>query len=402
MDTKSAPPSASQSPAGNAIWQAVKRTPGLIAGGAVDAANLALGLLAGKGFDGLSAKPVGGGEWINEQFGMSASKDALQAGTEAALSMLSPGGMAKAMIVPAFAIKKLGDVRTAEKILAASRPTKAAQDQAWSAVGIYKDPTDKQLKTVIPDTGASIRADALAAGDITKSPTSWPNLPYDAWYGAPPRGSNVKVGDILEHPELFSKQPYLADIKLNEGLFMLPGNASFNPNTNTILMGPSAGQTDFVSTLLHELQHGVQTNYGFTPGGNPGMFVADQAAVDRGRKILEKAQNQAKIENMPPELIKFLEDYEATLRNVNTNATLNYKRLGGEVEARTVEHMFRTNDYTKNPANLVTEVLKSTPFNRAIASPEKVEKADTGMQVQSILQNLDILYDSLLKGWAKP
>ena len=82
-------------PAAKAVWEAVKRTPGLIAGGPVDVANLALGLLSGKGLEGLSAKPVGGGEWINEFFGLKQNKDALQQGTEAALSMLSPGGVAK-------------------------------------------------------------------------------------------------------------------------------------------------------------------------------------------------------------------------------------------------------------------------------------------------------------------
>jgi hypothetical protein len=321
---------------------------------------------------------------------MPASKDAFQQGTEAALSMLSPGGVAKAIIVPAFAVKKLGEVRAAEKILAGSRPTKANQQAAWDATGIYKDPVDKQLKAVIPDTNAAIRSDAIAAGDVVKHPLIFPHTAYDAWYEPANLTKGARVGDVLEHPELFSKQPYLADIKIANLPFSL-GGASFDPNTNLIRIAAQGGQKDFITALLHELQHGVQNNYGFTPGGSPSMFLSDPKALNNARMQIDKAIEHAKNIGMPPGLINTLKSYDDELRATAKAAQLKYMELGGEVESRIVEHMFKTGNYSQNPATLVTEVLKSTPFFKAAPVKANPPQFDMAPEVQAILQNLDIL-----------
>jgi hypothetical protein len=80
----------------SAVWNAVKRVPGLLAGAGVDTANLLLGALAGRGLQGLSKKPVGGSESINEAFGLKKSDNATQNAVEGVLGMMSPGGAAGA------------------------------------------------------------------------------------------------------------------------------------------------------------------------------------------------------------------------------------------------------------------------------------------------------------------
>lgn len=79
---------------GEVLVEALKRTPGNIVGGGVDIANIALGLLTGKGFDGLVDKPAGGSKSINESFGMKQSQDPAQQAAEAVMGMFSPGSMA--------------------------------------------------------------------------------------------------------------------------------------------------------------------------------------------------------------------------------------------------------------------------------------------------------------------
>jgi hypothetical protein len=120
----------------SAVWNALKRTPGLLAGGPVDLANLVLGAITGKGIAGLVKKPVGGSESINEAFGMPASKDAFQQGVEAVTGMLSPSGtMSKAILL----------LHGGPKIIKSIDPTKLGAVGAIQGPGFYTS-----AKTSIP------------------------------------------------------------------------------------------------------------------------------------------------------------------------------------------------------------------------------------------------------------
>lgn len=392
--------------AAKAIWEAVKRTPGMLVGGGVDAANLALGLLSGKGFDGLVSKPVGGGEWINEFFGLNQSKDALQQGTEAALSMLSPGGVAKAIIVPAFAIKKLGDVRKAEKLINTGKV-----NEAWSQHGIYQDPADQMLKAVLPDTGAKLSPAASLSGKLEIQPAGFKN--QEPWYGPAQADKYSKpvgtVQEFLIHPDLYKLVPELANIGIRRDPLRLQG-AAYYPYDNRIDMGLQKGEKNFLSVLLHELQHGVQTKFGMAEGGSYSQFFKDEAQFNKARKTISDAQKATRRDltdpgRLPDSILNILARYRGQLNAAEEQAIKNYYRLPGETEARAVEQMFTNpSTLTQNPLTLMTQELAQrygAGTTREL-NPSALPQVDVSPEIKAILDNVDILYEGVLRGWAKP
>lgn len=84
----------------------------------------------------------------------------------------------------------------------------------------------------------------------------------------------LRVGDILEHPQLFAAYPALADLAVDTQ----PGRgASYSARTSidpsTIRLGEDLQMVEVLSKLLHEIQHGIQRIEGFATGGSPDMFA---------------------------------------------------------------------------------------------------------------------------------
>ena len=84
-----------------------------------------------------------------------------------------------------------------------------------------------------------------------------------------------RLGDILSYPELFAAYPSLEDIRIT---FQnkLPEGASgaFYQRSNTIALrapSPYAPPSLLLSTLLHELQHVIQTMEDYARGGGPSL-----------------------------------------------------------------------------------------------------------------------------------
>jgi hypothetical protein len=389
----------------SAVWNAVKRVPGLIAGAGVDTANLLLGALAGRGLQGLSKKPVGGSESINEAFGLKKSDNTTQNAVEVVLGMMSPGGMAKAVIVPAFAIKKLGDVRKAEKLISSGNV-----EEAWKQHGIYKDPADDVLKAVLPDTGAKINPAAEAAGKIERQPPlfkndlSWIGPTYGPKYG--PVGT---VQDLLEHPELYNLAPDIGNILVQRDPLRI-GGAGYIPAENKIMMGlQRGGDEDFTSILLHELQHALQEQYGMAMGGSPRDFYANKKAFDAALTTLYEAKKATRPDpanpKIPESVRNIIEAYEDTLLDAQAQATKNYNRLPGEVEARIVQRLYEDPaSLAQNPLALMNEelLLRYGAGTTRELVPSALPAVDLAPEVQSILSNVDILKDVVLKGKANP
>lgn len=409
MATASQTQTAASQTAGQSIWEAVKRTPGLIAGGPVDLANLAIGLITGKGLQGVSKKPIGGSEWVNEFFGMPQSKDALQQGTEAALSMLSPGGIAKAMFVPAFAIKTLGEVKKAEKLI-----NQGMAEEAWKQYGIYQDPADRILKSVVSDAPATVRPEAIARGDVTVVKNKFtgkeeyslvPDYTRTYLENRPP----VTAQEIFYHPDLYKLVPEIAQAQVRGGGF--PGSGSYSPENNVIWLGGGESLQDFVSTFLHEAAgHGAQYKYGMAAGGSPEMFIADEKTFRGAQKTLRDAQKMLRVppgsrEAVPESVKNTLANYEKVLRDAENLAGEYYYRLPGEASARAIQQMYKIPALAQeNPLSVMnTELLAklggpATP----LANYTLVPPVDTLPEVKAITDNISILYDNLLKGWAKP
>lgn len=103
------------------------------------------------------------------------------------------------------------------------------------------------------------------------------------------------LGDILDHPPLYEAYPWLKNTKV----FPLPKESSYNGvarGGNEIHMAELPSDF-FHSTLMHEVQHIIQSHEGFAQGANPDMFLppALKGAEENFVKIRDEAlTNSAK------------------------------------------------------------------------------------------------------------
>jgi hypothetical protein len=82
-------------------------------------------------------------------------------------------------------------------------------------------------------------------------------------------GQKYELNDVLKHDELFSMYPSLGEIDVVVDTDMENGNASFDATSWTLTMSPNPSRgSDHLSTVLHEVQHAVQSMEGFAVGGN--------------------------------------------------------------------------------------------------------------------------------------
>lgn len=101
-----------------------------------------------------------------------------------------------------------------------------------------------------------------------------------AKHGDEPAG-RVELGlleDVLSHDELFDAYPEIGKSKVIAADF--GATAGYSPDTGTIYLNPTklASEEDATSSLLHEIQHGIQQREGFSMGSN--MEKAGSAAGD--------------------------------------------------------------------------------------------------------------------------
>ena len=86
-----------------------------------------------------------------------------------------------------------------------------------------------------------------------------------------------KLGDMINHPDLFEAYPQLADIDV----YFHEGNnntASYHPGFKEIALPKQLKMNpkQFKKTLLHEIQHAVQDIEGFAGGSNVDMFNSNE------------------------------------------------------------------------------------------------------------------------------
>ena len=129
-----------------------------------------------------------------------------------------------------------------------------------------------------------------------------------------------QVGTTLTHPKLYESYPNLKDIELSqwigprEGSYYPKGRSNKEPNPYITVGAETPEQLK--STLLHELQHGIQMNEGFARGGSPTEFINNPTVF--GGKFLG---------------IPDLDKAVAKKYNVLTPME-SYQRLLGEAESR--------------------------------------------------------------------
>jgi len=331
---------------------------------------------------------VGGSESINEAFGLKKSDNATQNAVEGVLGMVSPGGMAKAIIIPATAAG-LGvkELRAANSLIKAGKA-----EEAYEAHKIYEDPVTGELLKVIPDTKASLNTKELNLGLVLPGSRAGAPAPVSVYMD--PTKSAVTLDKLISHPELFASTPELATTTVGgkvkfQGVNQFPkiGEAStvlgVGGDPSRIGMGQTLSTSsrtgsamgDFMSNLLHEIQHDVQWKYGMPIGGVPENFI-DISRVKEAQNLLADRWASG----------QYATRYaQNTLDAALADAFSLYRNLPGEVQARLVEKQYQTGDYNTLPTVLMQQL--GVDFNQ-------MQRALTGPRVDAdpVVQNLLNLY----------
>ena len=187
-------------------------------------------------------------------------------------NVLRSGGPVRAGIFAGERSQTWDPVRAAERERLEALGNVSDLDM-WRQTGTWRGP-DGKLRQEIDDSGSGL------------------TMPQNY------RGGNFHstVGAILHHPELYRAYPWMRNlaVEFNDR----GGGGSATPLTGKIDVGSNALLDPITarSTLIHELQHGVQGYEHFAPGGNPSIAynLASKAnARDVAPAFPEKAQIDA-------------------------------------------------------------------------------------------------------------
>jgi hypothetical protein len=239
----------------------------------------------------------------------------------------------------------------------------------------------------ISDVGVVIKQDALQR---LKTP-----IQKTLDYGKQTPVENITVGDLLDHPELFNAYPELKNIPAEKVSGMMFGTeAYFDPKSNIVgLKGLNPYMMDKVdkqlvdttSSLLHELQHAVQTIEGFPRGGNTREFMkkSTERVEQELRKVDDifatKASNLTKLQVTSndlknivdfskgktrylsdkqidvfsnPDMVDIFQKYmkyqglRDKVREREKQVFSNYKSLAGEAQARATQKQYESGKMT--------------------------------------------------------
>jgi hypothetical protein len=164
------------------------------------------------------------------------------------------------------------------------------------------------------------------------------------------------IEEVMRHPQLFESYPELKNIQVH----LLPetsrNNASYSPVEGIIRVNPSLPADKATSSILHELQHGVQEIEGWNKGADANTILKNyQQQLDDIDTRLTEANLQAKKAVGTPDYDKLMairdkiskeyRDLTGTdIRGIYGKAMDEYKAHGGEAEARLTQARQKLND----------------------------------------------------------
>lgn len=193
----------------------------------------------------------------------------------------------------------------------------------WGETGWFYG-GDQKWRWEIPDAGAKLKTSGRAKLNA----------------GAP-----LRLDEILEHPAIFEAYPQFRDIIVKQEQ-RTTATGSYNKG---VLSLRDTGDLSTMSTMLHELQHAVQGEEGFAPGGNAiSLNMRDFRKWEKQLNQLDERiarLSQTKSGRNSPELAVAR---AAFIKALNTKIPERplvdrldfYIRLAGEVEARNVGSRF--------------------------------------------------------------
>lgn len=270
-------------------------------------------------------------------------------------------GVLGAMFVPVFA----GHPRT--KYALQLEKSGVPREQIWKQTGLFKG-ADGIWRREIDDSSSKINP------ATPKNRYDQGDEPNNPLLNPAPMFAKTKLEDVIEHPALFRKEADFPEMPVKSTGFNFGLSGAFDEKTNTMYLA-GARAKDVRSTVLHELQHRIQSKYNMNRGGSPEEFLSEEFKKEakyieekysRVEKELEKKAGHfnpyilqdaiasrikgEKLHNYQIEALKKVEEHPAEweafqeirekkkeIDAVKADAYKQYKQLAGEAEARVVQ-----------------------------------------------------------------
>ena len=216
---------------------------------------------------------------------------------------LGVGALGAGIEAPPGALRVFGGPSAKTADLEALDLAKRAAAQGLDARAIHEgtgwfQDVDGRWKFEIPDTNANLAPMRQNSPAEDYKNQSEPRYSSSGNLAVPSFTGKVKLGDVLEHPELYEAYPGAKDIPLSGVGFNFGVNGAYKDAASggpAIYVG-RLPPSEAVSTLLHETQHHIQDLEGFAEGGNTKQFLteghaqevkATEAALDMHRAVLD-------------------------------------------------------------------------------------------------------------------
>jgi hypothetical protein len=232
------------------------------------------------------------------------------------------------MIGPTSALWNKANAFNAAKMLKQGVP----EDEVFRVTGTAKG-LDNAFRQEISDEKALIKG-AGKFGDVYEQ--------RKTAYGV----TTPTVDEVLRHPELFEAYPQL---KGNQ-VMLLPANsrnnASYSPVEGIIRVNPNLTADQARSSMLHELQHGVQEIEGFNKGTDAAFILKNlqnqqdeiEERLTEANRAASKAVGTDAYDALMKARDKIGQEYRnlvgTDIRGILGKAMDEYKSYGGEAEAR--------------------------------------------------------------------
>lgn len=209
-----------------------------------------------------------------------------------------------------------------------------------------------------------------------------------------PKPPEAFLGDVMDHPLLFEAYPGMKNIKLSDNVPM-GARGVYRPNDtvgeNIGLSAPGFATPErmpnYTSTLLHEIQHGIQSREGFAMGG----ASTDPQVAQYGEQLVQNiVRRRAEISNKTKMGQTLTEDdlaellyYDKALPQMKKDyGQTGYHLLAGEAEARNVQTRYMMDlDEKTSPGRLVA----GSPYSRRWETPLATSDVPFGMQINRLV-----------------